>query len=82
MNLIPIPNPITIPLGSILHLGVPIDPHLFLTWQWQRHVFDTTMCDIDTEPFHTLVCPESEGFDEIVPDFLVVPVEVGLGSVE
>ena len=40
------------------------------------------MCDIDSESFDTLVCPESKGFDEIIPYFLVIPVEVGLGSIE
>jgi len=40
------------------------------------------MCDIDSESFNTLVCPESEGFDEIVPDFLVIPVEVGLRGIK
>ena len=40
------------------------------------------MCDIDSESFDTLVCPESEGFDEVVPYFLVIPVEVGLRGIE
>jgi len=40
------------------------------------------MSYIDSESFNTLVGPEFEGFNEIVPDFLVVPVEIGLRSIE
>jgi len=31
VNLVPIPNPIRVALGSILHFGIPISPHLFLS---------------------------------------------------
>jgi hypothetical protein len=40
------------------------------------------MGDINSESLDSLVGPESEGGDEIVSDFLVVPVEIGLRSVE
>jgi hypothetical protein len=40
------------------------------------------MSYIDSESFDSLVGPEAEGFNEIVPDFLVIPVEVRLRSVE
>jgi hypothetical protein len=40
------------------------------------------MSDIDSESFNALVSPEFEGFEEIVPDFLVIPVEIGLRSIE
>lgn len=33
VNLVPIPNPITIALCSILHLGLPSDLHFLLTWK-------------------------------------------------
>jgi hypothetical protein len=40
------------------------------------------MGDINSESLDSLVGPESKGSDEIIPDFLVVPVEIGLRSVE
>jgi len=40
------------------------------------------MSYIDSESLDAPVGPELEGLDEIVPDFLVVPVEVWLRSVE
>jgi hypothetical protein len=40
------------------------------------------MSHINSESLDTPVGPEFEGLDEIVPDFLVVPVEVWLRSIE
>jgi hypothetical protein len=82
MNLITVPNPITIRLGTVLHLGIPSSLHLHLTRERCRHILDTSMGDIDSESLDTLVCPESQSLDEIVSNFLVVPVEIGLRSIE
>ena len=40
------------------------------------------MGDIDTESLNTFIGPESEGFDKVVSNFLIVPVEIRLGSIE
>jgi len=37
---------------------------------------------IDSESFNTLVGPEFESFNEIVSDFLIIPVEIRLRSIE
>jgi hypothetical protein len=82
VNLIPIPDPITIALCSIQHLCLPRRLHLLLTRQGQRHVLDASVRYINSESLDSPIGPESKGGDEIVSDFLVFPIEVGLGSIE
>jgi hypothetical protein len=40
------------------------------------------MSYIDSESLDTPVGPEFEGLDEIIPDFLVVPIEIWLRGIE
>lgn len=79
---------VTVPVWVVVFLFARLlQPSLFflnfrLSHERFRHVFRQGLSDVDPESGDTSVSPEPQGGEEVIPNFLVVPVEIGLRGVE